>query len=54
MTEPTEFNKFDAVIDKLLSVSREELKRREKEYKESRKRKKRAKPSPASHGPASS
>jgi hypothetical protein len=47
----SEFEDFDRSIRKLLSVSREELRRREKEWKEARKRvkKKRAKTSPASH-----
>jgi hypothetical protein len=38
-----EFNKFDAVVRKVLSVSHEELLRREKEWKRKRARKKRAK-----------
>ena len=41
-----EFEKFDSVMKKVLSVSREELQRREKEWKQARK--KRAKTSPAS------
>jgi hypothetical protein len=40
--------KFDAVLRKVLSVPREELKRREAEWKRNRARKKRAKTSPAS------
>jgi hypothetical protein len=40
--------KFDAVLRKVLSVPREELKRREEEWKRERARKKRAKTSPAS------
>jgi hypothetical protein len=39
--------KFDAVLRKVLSVPREELKRREEEWKRERARKKRAKTSPA-------
>ena len=49
-----EFAKFDDTVGRLLSVPHEELKRREKQYQARRKKKKRAKPSPASHGPASS
>jgi hypothetical protein len=41
-------DKFDAVLRKVLSVPREELKRREAEWKRNRARKKRAKISPAS------
>ena len=45
-----EFEKFDATVRKVLSVSREELKRREEEWKRQRQiaKKKRAKTSPAS------
>jgi len=43
-----EFEKFDAVVRKVFSVSHEELKRREAQWKRDRKRKKRAKTSPAS------
>jgi hypothetical protein len=43
-----EFEKFDSAIKKILSVSHDELKRREKEWKKQRAKKKRAKPSPAS------
>ena len=39
----SEFQKFDSVVEKTLSVSREELLRREEEWKKQRKRKKRAK-----------
>ena len=43
--EPSEFNKFDAAMKKILSVSHEELQRRHAEWKKEkdRKRKKRAK-----------
>jgi hypothetical protein len=44
----SEFAKFDAVVRKILSVSHDELKRREKAWKRDRARKKRAKTSPAS------
>ena len=40
--------KFDAVLRKVLSVPREELMRREKEWKRKQARKKRARTSPAS------
>jgi len=43
-----EFNKFDGVMRKVLSVSHEELARREKEWKQQRAREKRAKTTPAS------
>jgi len=42
-SEKTEFEKFDTVVGKLLSVPRAELERREKKYQSKRKRKKRAK-----------
>jgi len=38
-----EFQKFDSVVGKLLSVSHKELQKREKKYQTHRKRKKRAK-----------
>jgi len=41
--QPNEYQKFDAVMKKIISVPREELKRREKEWKRKRARKKRAK-----------
>jgi hypothetical protein len=41
--ESTEFEKFDAVIGKLLSVPRKELQKREKKYQKQRAKKKRAK-----------
>jgi hypothetical protein len=43
-----EFDKFDAAVRKLMTVSRDELKRREVEWKRQRAKKKRAKISPAS------
>jgi hypothetical protein len=43
-----EFRKFDAAMRKVLSVSHEELKRREEKWKRDRAKKKRAKTSPAS------
>lgn len=44
----TDFEKFDSTVRKVLSVSREELQRREKEWKRKRAQKRRAKISPAS------
>lgn len=43
MKNSTEFEKFDTVVKKVLTVSHEELKRREAEWKKKRKAKKRAK-----------
>jgi len=51
--ETSEFQKFDAVMTKVLSVSHDELKRREREWKRKRARKKRAKTSPASRASGS-
>ena len=45
--EPSESEKFDAGVRKILSVPREELKRREEQWKRDRAEKKRAKASPA-------
>lgn len=42
MSNP-EFEKFDATVRKVLSVSHDELKRREKEWKRNKTRRKRAK-----------
>ncbi len=44
----SEFEKFDATVRRILSVSREELDKREKAWKKQQARKKRAKTSPAS------
>ncbi len=46
----SEFEKFDAVVRKMMSVPHDEIVRREKEWKRKRKlaKKKRAKTSPAS------
>jgi hypothetical protein len=52
MSNP-EFEKFDAVVRKVLTVSREEFNKREKEWKRKQARKKRAKTSPASRASAS-
>ena len=43
-----EFDNFDATMRKILSVSHDELKRREEKWKRDRAKKKRAKTSPAS------
>jgi hypothetical protein len=48
MSNNQEFEKFDNTMQKILSVSREELQRRETEWKRGRKKKKRTKTSPAS------
>ena len=37
-SEPSEFKKFDAVMRKILSVSKGELKKREKEWRRKRER----------------
>ena len=44
----SEFARFDAAMHKVLSVSHDELKRREEQWKRERAKKKRAKISPAS------
>jgi U3 small nucleolar ribonucleoprotein component len=44
----SEAEKFDAVVRKLLSVSHEEIQRRDKEWRRKRAQKKRAKTSPVS------
>jgi hypothetical protein len=46
--EPSEAQKFDAGVRKILSVSHDELKRREERWKHERAAKKRAKILPAS------
>ena len=53
-TKPeSELEKFNTVLKKVLSVSREELQKREKEWKRKQARKKRAKVSPASRASTS-
>jgi len=47
-TEPTDAERFDIGVRKILSVSHDELKRREDQWKRDRAAKKRAKTSPAS------
>jgi hypothetical protein len=47
-TEPTEAEKFDAGVRKILSISHDELVKREKAWKRKRAAKKRARTSPAS------
>ena len=44
----TEHEKFDAVVRRMLSVSHEEIQKRDKEWRRKRAQKKRAKTSPAS------
>jgi len=46
--EPSEAQKFDKVVRTLLSVSHEEIQRRDKAWRRKRAQKKRAKTSPAS------
>ena len=47
-TSPSEASKFDVVMRRLLSVSHEEIQKRDKEWRRKRAQKKRAKTSPAS------
>jgi hypothetical protein len=49
----TQLDKFNAVLRKILSVPREELQRREAEWKREQARKKQAKISPASRASTS-
>ena len=51
-SDSSEFQKFDAVMRKVLSVSHDELQQREKEWKRKRAKKKRAKTAPASRASA--
>jgi hypothetical protein len=44
----SESEKFDAVVRRLLSVSHEEIQKRDKEWRRKREKKKRVKTSPAS------
>jgi len=53
MTTKTESEKFDAVVRTLLSVSHEEIQKRDKEWRRKRARKKLAKTSPASRASGS-
>jgi len=48
MSNPTEAEKVDAVVRKVLSVSHQELQKRERAWQRKRARKKRVKTSPAS------
>lgn len=41
--KPNDFERFDAAVNKILSISHDELMRREGKWKKQRKRKKRAK-----------
>jgi len=49
----SEADKFDAVVRRLLSVSHEEIQKRDKEWRRKRAQKKRAKTSPASRASGS-
>jgi hypothetical protein len=51
--EYSEAKKFDAVVRTLLSVSHEEIQKRDKEWRRKRAQKKRAKNSPASRASGS-
>jgi U3 small nucleolar ribonucleoprotein component len=46
----TEADKFDIVVRRLLSVSHEEIQKRDKEWRRKKAQKKRARTSPASRG----
>jgi len=47
-TKPSDFDKFDAVVRRMLSVSHEEIQKRDKEWRGKQAQKKRAKTSLAS------
>ena len=49
MTDTSELDKFNGVLRKIMSVPREEMQKREKEWQRKQARKKRARTSPASH-----
>jgi hypothetical protein len=49
----SEADKFDAVVRRLLSVSHDEIQKRDKEWRRKREKKKRAKTSPASRASGS-
>jgi hypothetical protein len=51
MKPKSEYAKFDEAMERILSVSHDELRRREAEWKKRRKRKKRAGSAPASRAP---
>ena len=52
MTDTSELDKFNGVLRKIMSVPREEMQKREKEYQRKQARKRRAKISPASRASA--
>jgi hypothetical protein len=52
-TPKSESERFDTVVRRLLSVSHEEIQKRDKEWHRKRAQKKRAKTSPASRAPRS-
>jgi len=49
----SESSKFDTVVRRLMSVSHEEIQKRDKEWRRKREKKKRAKTSPASRASGS-
>jgi hypothetical protein len=49
MMDANELDKFNGVLRKIMSVPREEMQKREREWKRKQARKKRTKTSPASH-----
>ena len=49
----SEADKFDAVVRRLLSVSHDEIQKRDKEWRRKREKKKRAKTAPASRASGS-
>lgn len=51
MAEPTEAQKFDTTVRKILSVSHKEIQRRDKEWHRKLAKKKRAKGAPAKEKP---
>jgi U3 small nucleolar ribonucleoprotein component len=53
MKRLSESEKFDGVVRTLLSVSHEEIQKRDKEWRRKRAQKKRAKTSPAAHASGS-
>lgn len=53
MSEKSEAEKFELVVRRLLSVSHEEIQKRDKEWRRKRAHKKRAKASPASRASGS-
>lgn len=52
MSDNVDLDKFNMVLKKMMSVSREEIQKREKDWKRKQVRKKRAKTAPASRASA--